>query len=373
MRFFHSRALILPIAIAIFMVPAAFGQTETKSAAPETKQQEKKEAPAKETPQKTAPAQKNSPFEDPNALRPDAAPPADNNRLLTLDPKTVIGEVNGQAVRIEDINRIIDYGTTELKAQPWNDVTKKDLLQRYLEYQSFYYEALANKVDEDPEIRGRLDLLKQQLFANRYLSQEATKVKPTDADLKKYYEEHRKEFEVPENVNASHILVKTEPEARDIKKQLEAGADFAALAKQYSLDSTNKENGGNLGFFMHGAMLPAFDEVAFKLKPGQISEPVQTSFGWHVIKVIEVRPRSVQSFDEARKTLESRLTAQMRNDWFEKKRQELKNKYGVKVYEQYFTPQATPAGTTASPALPPVPDKKPGGPGVTKPVPPGGN
>jgi peptidyl-prolyl cis-trans isomerase C len=354
----------------------AFGQNGGQAPAPEKKQDSKKEQSGKENQQNTNPSQTPTPIEDPNVKRadlPPPPPPTDNNRLLTLDPKTVIGEVNGQPVRLEDINRIIDFGNPDIKAQPWNDVTKKDLLQKYLEYQSFYYEALANKVDENPDIRGRLELFRQQLYANHYLSQEAKKIKPTEAELKKYYEEHRKEFETPENLNASHILVKTEAEARDIKKQLDAGADFATLAKQYSLDTTNKDRGGELGFFMRGAMLPAFDEAAFKLKPGVISDPVQTSFGWHVIKVTEVRPRSVQSFDESKKNLESRLTAQMQQDWFNKKREELKNKYGVKVYEQYFTPPGNPQSAPANAPVPALQDKKPGTPALTKPVPPDGN
>src|SRR5215204_5138874 len=112
-------------------------------------------------------------------------------------------------------------------------------------------------------------------------------------DIQRCYEDNAQQFSTPEQVRASHILLKTEgKDEAEVKKQAEdlaakakAGADFAALAKQFSQDDSNNAKGGDLDFFARGAMVPEFDQVAFALQPGQVSDVVKTQFGYHVIKV----------------------------------------------------------------------------------------
>ena len=112
-------------------------------------------------------------------------------------------------------------------------------------------------------------------------------VKADDATLQKYFQDHTNDFD-KRQFHARHILVKTEAEAKAIKAQLAKGADFATLAKQKSIDSTNKDQGGDLGTFGHGAMEPAFEAATFALKPNEISQPVETQYGWHVIQLLSV-------------------------------------------------------------------------------------
>ncbi|MBI3940116.1 MAG: peptidylprolyl isomerase [Acidobacteria bacterium] len=290
------------------------------------------------------------PFEDPNKAKPDAPPALDTDYLAKLDRKTVIGEVNGQPVTVEDLNRLIDFADQKLKPDLSGDAAKRQLLDNYLENRAFYFEALAEKMDQDPDLAGRLDLFRQQLFANAYLGRERRKVSVSEDDMRKYYDAYRKEFEIPEIINASHILVRTEQEALAVKKQLDAGADFAQLAREKSIDTTNKHLGGNLGFIARGAMLPPFDDAAFKLKAGQISDPVQTTFGYHVIKVLEARPRRVQSFDEAKKVIEARVMSLKQNEWLKNKRDGLRSKYGVRIHEKYFAAPTSTSGALAEPS-----------------------
>lgn len=103
----------------------------------------------------------------------------------------------------------------------------------------------------------------------------------TEEEMAAYYEEHKDDFV---EVHARHILVRTEAEAQELKAKLDAGADFAELAKEYSLDGS-AQNGGDLGYFGKGRMVQPFEDAAFALEPGEISEPVQTQFGYHLIKV----------------------------------------------------------------------------------------
>jgi peptidyl-prolyl cis-trans isomerase C len=312
----------------VFLPRALLSQSQAKPAKPKTEQ---------ENPSPTT----NPPSEDPSKTQAGAPRPAINNRLSSADPKTPLGEVNGQKITLEDLKRLIDI-SPQLKTQFDNDDFKQKLLDNFLQTRAFYLEGVANKADQDPDLQLRYEMLRQQMIAAAYVNKEFSKISVSDEDLRTYFDEHKKEFEIPEQVNASHILVKTEEEAREIKKQLDGGADFAELAKQKSLDTTNKNNGGNLGFFLRGAMVPAFEEAAFKLKPGQISDPVKTSFGYHIIKILEVRPRSVMPLNDARKMIQPRVQNQKQQQWLENKRQEVKSKYGVKIYENLF-PQAAPS------------------------------
>jgi peptidyl-prolyl cis-trans isomerase D len=135
-------------------------------------------------------------------------------------------------------------------------------------------------------------------------------VQLTDQDFQLAYEARKKEFEAPEEVDVRHILVKTREQALDIKKQLEAGARFEDLAKKYSEDPGSKDNGGLYANTPRKRMVPAFDDAAFSLPVGKISDPVQTSFGYHILRVDAHRPARVKPLEEVRSQLESSLRAE---------------------------------------------------------------
>ncbi|KIL50124.1 peptidylprolyl isomerase [Jeotgalibacillus alimentarius] len=126
-------------------------------------------------------------------------------------------------------------------------------------------------------------------------------VEVTEEEIQQEYEQMQKE------VNARHILVQDQETAQNVKQQLEEGADFTELAKEMSTEPAAQETGGELGFFSAGDMDPAFEEAAFSLEPNVISEPVETSFGWHVIEVLETREAEVDSFEEMKDEIEHDL------------------------------------------------------------------
>lgn len=141
----------------------------------------------------------------------------------------------------------------------------------------------------------------------------------TDADIAKFYEENKQEFEQPEQVKASHILFLTKPDdseeasnaqlakAKEAAAKAKKGEDFSGLAKELSEEPGAKESGGDLGFFSKDRMVPEFSEAAFQLKPGEISEPVRTQFGWHVIKVEEKKEAGTSSLEEVKPQLSAYL------------------------------------------------------------------
>ena len=127
----------------------------------------------------------------------------------------------------------------------------------------------------------------------------------SEADAKKIYDDKMVGMKPDQEVHARHILVASEDEAKDVAERLKKGEDFAALAKEKSKD-TNAE-GGDLGFFSRGQMLKPFEEAAFTLDVGEISEPVQTQFGWHIIKVEEKRDQEVPTFDQVKAAIITQL------------------------------------------------------------------
>ncbi len=141
----------------------------------------------------------------------------------------------------------------------------------------------------------------------------------TPQDIESYYSSNVQQFQTPEQVRASHILLKTEgkdeaavrTQAEDVLKQAKApGADFAALAKKYSEDDGSKATGGDLDYFPKGRMVPEFEQAAFAMQPGQISDLVKSQFGFHIIKVVDKKAAATRTLDEVRTQIQQTLQAQ---------------------------------------------------------------
>jgi len=146
----------------------------------------------------------------------------------------------------------------------------------------------------------------------------------TDEEVQAYYDENAASLEEPEQVKASHILVATKEEAEQIRSELAGGADFAMVAAEKSLDTGTFDSGGDLGFFAKGAMEEAFETAAFALEVGQLSEPVETSNGFHIIQVTEKKAAYMPTFEEKkeeiRETLVEREITELSTTWFEERR-----------------------------------------------------
>ena len=181
---------------------------------------------------------------------------------------------------------------------------------------------LEAEVAAHPERYRAPATVRARYVAYRRAEFEAT-AKPTDAQMQAYYQEHVEDrFTDPAEVRARHILVKVDPgadeaakskaraEADDLLKQVRAGGDFEALAKAHSKDPGSAAKGGDLGFFPRGRMVPTFDAAAFALEPGQVSELVETPFGFHIIKVEEKKAGGVRPFEAVREQIEKELTAE---------------------------------------------------------------
>src|SRR5262249_45601643 len=144
------------------------------------------------------------------------------------------------------------------------------------------------------------------------------KIVPSAAEIEQYYNQNIEQYSTPEQVHALHILFKTEgkdeaavrKQAEDVLKQAKAGADFGELAKKYSEDDVSKVKGGDLNFFGRGQMVPEFDQVAFTLPAGQMSDLVKSQFGFHIIKVLEKKAATTQPLATAKDAITETLKFQ---------------------------------------------------------------
>ena len=152
-------------------------------------------------------------------------------------------------------------------------------------------------------------ILEDRLYINKLLEKKLN-IQITDDEAKKFFEENKADLGEQEQVKASHILVKTTEEADNIEKQLKEGKDFAELANQFSIDPGSNKTGGELGFFAKGVMVKEFEEAAFKLNINEVSNPIQTQFGYHIIKVVDKKPAKEANYEELKDKIKDYLKQQ---------------------------------------------------------------
>jgi peptidyl-prolyl cis-trans isomerase C len=215
-----------------------------------------------------------------------------------------VARVNGADITEAEINFAESEVGSEIAGLPV-EARRRVLLEYLVEAHLFAEAAGKNQLGTGKEFEERLAYYKLRALRDAFYEKKVRDA-VTEAQAKAAYEEQIAKIPPEPEVRARHILVKTEQEAKDLIKQLKGGADFTELAKKSS-DGPSAQTGGDLGYFSRGQMVKQFEDVAFALKPGQISDPVQTEFGWHVIKVEDKRNRPVPSFDEVKDQLMASL------------------------------------------------------------------
>jgi peptidyl-prolyl cis-trans isomerase C len=234
---------------------------------------------------------------------------------------TVVATVNGYDIRANEVQLAADDILPQLTEVPANlrfPFVVEYLIERHLLAQA----AVKEGVTETDEYKRRLAFYQAKALRDAYF---AAKLKPTVTDeaVRESYEEQAAKVEAEERARARHILVETEEEAKDIVARLAAGEDFEALAKEHSLDGS-KEFGGDLGYFTAEEMVPAFSEAAFALDVGEVSEPVKTEFGWHVIKLEDRKKGGAQPFADVENAIRMVLLRQSVQDKLVELRKEAK-------------------------------------------------
>jgi peptidyl-prolyl cis-trans isomerase C len=251
----------------------------------------------------------------------------------------VVARVNGAPIHQSDLKLAEDDVGSNLPPMPGE--AKRDYLISYLADVMVVAKAAEDKkVADGDNFKRRLAFLRNKLLMEQLLQTEA-RTAVTDAALHKVYDDAVKQMGQEQEVRARHILVETEDEAKAVQSQIKSGADFAELAKQKSKDPGASE-GGDLGYFGKEQMVPEFANAAFKLENGQVSEPVKSQFGWHIIKVEDKRQKQVPEFDKVKDQIETYVVRKAQSDAVAKLRE------GAKVERL----DAKPADAGATPAQP---------------------
>jgi peptidyl-prolyl cis-trans isomerase C len=265
-----------------------------------------------------------------------AAPPA------RAEDNPVVARVNGAEIHQSDLAMAEeDLGGNTPQMAP---DAKRDYLITFISDMMLVAKAAeAKNVGDTDDFKHKLAYARTKLLMETYLQAEA-KASVNDTELHKVYDEAIGQMKAEPEVRARHILVETEDEAKAVVAELKAGKDFAELAKAKSKDP-GAADGGDLGYFTKDQMVPEFSAVAFKLEKGQLSDPVKSQFGWHVIKVEDKREKKPPEFDKVKDQLETFVVRRSQSALITKLRAEAKI-------------ERIPDPAAPAPAAPPAEPKK---------------
>lgn len=244
---------------------------------------------------------------------------------------SIVAKVGDREVTVEELedefqrqSRLIIQGRSELDR-------RRDALDKLIDDQVVILGAYRDGLDIEVENDTTFQKQKDQILLNELYKKEILdKSKVSEGELQKQY------ANMKEEIHAWHILVETKELADSIYQQLNEGADFGELAKEKSIDPSAQSNAGDLGFFGWGRMVPEFQEAAFKLKDGEVSRPVKTQFGWHIIKLIERREAEQQPFDKVKDMIRAQLERGKRDKRMKEYFQELKEEANFKLNQETF-------------------------------------
>ncbi len=245
----------------------------------------------------------------------------------------VLAEVNSGSITTGDFERELKNLPEYLKTMADTPKGRTEMLDTMVIRELILQQASKDGLDKSAEIEEKMQDLKKRLIVESFLKKKVeTESKVSDDDMKKFYEQNKDKFKSGEQIKASHILVKTEKEAKDILTQLKSGGKFEELAQKNSIDSSSAK-GGDLGWFGKGNMVPAFEKAALALKEGQISDVVKSDFGFHIIKLTGKRPAGIRPFEEVKEQIKGAIMPSKQQEVFQKIKEELKKSAKITIKE----------------------------------------
>ena len=229
----------------------------------------------------------------------------------------VIMKVNNQDVSSADVQHMWASLFPEGQAPAFDTIKpemKDRILRALMAEKVVYAEALKENVDKSDKVQKEIEEVKKKIVV-RALLDTKTGGAVSDADVKKEYDRMNDAMKDEKEVHARHILLASEQDAKDAKKKLDAGKSFEDVAKDYSKDGGTAKNGGDLGWFTEDKMVPEFSKAAFSMKKGEISGPVKSSFGWHIIQVEDIRKVQPPAFADVKDQIKAKLQEKKLNDY----------------------------------------------------------
>lgn len=245
-----------------------------------------------------------------------------------------LARVNNRVITLEEFEEEMEQLSQSAKLQMISEEGRKKFLHDLINQELLLQEAHKQGLDEKKEILAKLEILKKGLIINA-LGEElcAGKDEVSDDEVEAYYQENKKEF-ILEQVRVRHILVKTLPEARKIKRRLDQGEDFITLVRQYSI-SPSKAQGGDLGYIERGRVGKEFGQAAFSLKTrGELSDIVKTTFGYHIIRLEDRQGPRQRTFSEVQEEIGKFLREKKRKEILGAQLEELRQGAQILINEE---------------------------------------
>jgi Parvulin-like peptidyl-prolyl isomerase len=240
----------------------------------------------------------------------------------------VLAVVNGREITEQDLlNNIVRF-PRERQAYFATEEGKKQLLEQVISFELVYNFAKDSNIENDEQYKVQLENAAKEILTQYTINKILSDVSVSNEEVQKYYNDNMSQFIQQEAVSAKHILVDSEEKAAAIAGEIKSGLSFEEAAAKYS-SCPSKEQGGNLGQFTRGRMVPEFEEAAFNLNIGEISEPVKTQFGYHLIKVEEKVDPFLMTVDQVAGNIGNAILQEKQNRKYFEINQELKDKYEV--------------------------------------------
>lgn len=233
---------------------------------------------------------------------------------------------------LNEFNRLPEWAKQGLQGKEGKERLLDEIIKRELLYQ----EAKKQGLEKDKDIKARLEELKKMAIITALLKKEIEEKagQIEDKEVKEFYDKNLQEFITGEEIKVSHILVNTEEEAKKLLVRIKKGESFSKLAKSFSKDPGSAGKGGELGFIKRGQMVPEFEQIAFSLKKGEISNPVKTQFGYHIIKVTERKEGEKSDYAKVRDNIRERLKMEKQRTLFDSLIEKLKREGKIKIDEK---------------------------------------
>lgn len=240
----------------------------------------------------------------------------------------VLANVNGKPITEEDVTRFI--AAMGRNGQAYNNPQGRAVvLEQLIAQRLFLLDAQRNLYEREQAFKDQLASVKEQLLMEYAISKCVEAVRVSEDDIRAYYDAHKDEMTEGETVNASHILVDSEEKANEILATINAGEiSFEDAAKEHS-SCPSSNQGGNLGDFGRGQMVPEFDQACFEMEEGEVRGPVQTQFGFHLIRLNKKNPAEMLSYNDVRAQLFEQLTREKQQAAYQSKINQLKIMYPV--------------------------------------------
>jgi len=293
--------------------------------------------------------------------------------LTESEKHTVLAKVGDTVITLGDFEAELQALPEFTRSRLTTKDAKKKQLDKMIDELLLMKEAEARGLDKDPDIQKKLESYRKRMITEKLYQAVAQAESPvSEEEIKKYFEEHKDQFEEKEKIRVSQIMIMVPPNA-DPEKEKEAkvkieqalkrakkGEDFSKLAQEYSEGGPTAGKGGDLGYITKGRMMPEFETAAFSLKNvGDISDIVKTQFGYHIIKLTDRKPAHTQSLEEARDRIVRQIEAQRRRDARQNLPQELRKKVAIEIHDELLKDEPGASPEAATPAPPPA--VEPGG------------